>query len=166
MDQVVIVGGGPVGLGLAVELGQRGVGCVVVERYVTPLPIPRGQNLTQRTMEHFWFWGAEDALRAARTVPKEYGIGGLTAYGTLLSDYHYDWMQRELVRPFYLTDNERLPQYATEAVLRARVAELASVRVVYGWGAEGVVQGGDGVRVEIAERGGVEIGSLKGCGSG
>jgi 2-polyprenyl-6-methoxyphenol hydroxylase-like FAD-dependent oxidoreductase len=104
--QVVIVGGGPVGMGLAIELGQRGIHCVVVERYTSPQPIPKGQNLTQRTMEHFYFWGAEKALRAARTIPREYGIGGLTAYGTLLGNYTYDWLQRELVRPFYFTDNE------------------------------------------------------------
>ena len=66
-------------------------------------------------------------MRAARTIPREYGIGGLTAYGTLLGDYSYDWLQRDLVRPFYFTDNERLPQYAMEAALRRRVAELASV---------------------------------------
>ena len=100
----------------------------MVERYAEPQPIPKGQNLTQRTMEHFHFWGVEKAVRAARTIPPEYGIGGLTAYGTLLGDYSYDWMQRELVRPFYFTDNERLPQYATEAALRRRAAELASVR--------------------------------------
>ena len=76
---VVIVGGGPVGMGLAIELGQRGVPVTVIERYETPQPIPKGQNLTQRTMEHFHFWGAEPELRAARTVPPEYGIGGLTA---------------------------------------------------------------------------------------
>ena len=63
---VLIVGGGPVGMGLAIELGQRGVRCIVVERYPTPQPIPKGQNLTQRTMEHFQSWGAEAALRAAR----------------------------------------------------------------------------------------------------
>jgi flavin-dependent dehydrogenase len=53
--QVIIVGGGPVGMGLAIELGQRGIHCVVIERYTSPQPIPKGQNLTQRTMEHFYF---------------------------------------------------------------------------------------------------------------
>lgn len=67
--QVAIVGGGPVGMGLAIELGQRGIRCTLVERYPEPQPIPKGQNLTQRTMEHFHFWGAEQALRAARTIP-------------------------------------------------------------------------------------------------
>jgi hypothetical protein len=95
--QVITVGGGPVGLGLPIELGQRGVGVCLVERYDQAQPIPKGQNLTQRRMEHFVHWGCEAALRAARTVPKSYGIGGLTAYGTLLGDYRYDWLQRELV---------------------------------------------------------------------
>jgi 2-polyprenyl-6-methoxyphenol hydroxylase-like FAD-dependent oxidoreductase len=152
--EVAIVGGGPVGLGLAISLGQRGIRCVLVERSTRPAPIPKGQNLTQRTMEHFHFWGVEAALRAARTIPPEYGIGGMTAYGTLLGEYHYDWLQRELVRPFYFTDNERLPQYVTEAVLRARLAELPAVETVYGWTAEALRQDADGATLELAERDG------------
>ena len=152
VTQVVIVGGGPVGMGLAIELGQRGIAAVLVERHAQPQPIPKGQNLTQRTMEHLHFWGAEDAVRAARTIPREYGIGGLTAYGTLLGPYSYDWMQREIVRPFYFTDNERLPQYATETALRRRVAELACVETLYGWSAEEIRQDIGGVEVVIAER--------------
>ncbi len=81
---VVIVGGGPVGVGLAIDLGLRGIRSILVERHENPQPIPKGQNLTQRTMEHFHFWGADQALRAARTIPPEYGIGGRTAYGRLL----------------------------------------------------------------------------------
>jgi 4-hydroxyisophthalate hydroxylase len=142
--EVLIVGGGPVGMGLAIELGQRGVRCLVAERYVKPQPIPKGQNLTQRTMEHIHFWGAEKALRAARTIPPEYGIGGLTAYGTLLSPHVHDWLQRDLVKPFYYTANERLPQYATEAVLRERVAQLPSV--------EGIEPDDNGVTATIVAR--------------
>lgn len=149
--KVVIVGGGPVGTGLAIHLGQRGIRSVVVERHAQPQQVPKGQNLTQRTMEHFHFWGAEKALRAARTIPPEYGIGGLTAYRTLLGRYHYSWLQRELVREFYFTDNERLPQYQTEAVLRARVAELPAVETMYGWSAERVLGGDAGVEVEIEQ---------------
>jgi 2-polyprenyl-6-methoxyphenol hydroxylase-like FAD-dependent oxidoreductase len=141
-------------MGLAIELGQRGVDTIVVERYAEPQPIPKGQNLTQRTMEHFHVWGVEAAVRAARTIPPEYGIGGLTAYGTLLSPYSYDWLPRGLVRPFYFTDNERLPQYATEAVLRRRVAELTCVHTLYGWNAEDIREDDGGVDVSISERAG------------
>ncbi len=149
--QVIIVGGGPVGMGLAIELGQRNIRCIVIERHVHPQPIPKGQNLTQRTMEHFHFWGVEKDVRAARTIPREYGIGGLTAYGTLLGDYSYDWLQRELVRPFYFTDNERLPQYAMEAALRRRAGDLASVQTLYGWSAEDVSQDDHGASVVITD---------------
>ena len=61
----------------------------------------------------FWFF-------VFRGMAERGGIGGLTAYRTLLGPYSYDWMPREVVRPFYFTDNERLPQYATEAALRRR----------------------------------------------
>lgn len=73
-------------MGLTIGLGPRGIECVVVERYPEPQPILNGQNLTQRTMEHFHAWGAEPELRAARTIPKDYGIGGVTTYGTLLGE--------------------------------------------------------------------------------
>ena len=64
--EVIIAGGGPVGMALAVELGRRGVSAAVVERHLLPQRIPKGQGLTQRTMEHFYFWGIDQELRAAR----------------------------------------------------------------------------------------------------
>jgi 2-polyprenyl-6-methoxyphenol hydroxylase-like FAD-dependent oxidoreductase len=105
-------------------------------------------------MEHMAHWGVEAALREARTIPSSHGIGGLTAYGTLLGEYHYDWLQRDLVRDHYATANERVPQYQTEAVLRRRVAELPSVETLFGWQAEEVVQDSDGVSVATVERNG------------
>ncbi|MDH7794861.1 MULTISPECIES: FAD-dependent monooxygenase [unclassified Beijerinckia] len=147
--QIIIVGGGPVGVGLATEFGQRGVSCLLVEPRTTLSKVPKGQNLTQRTLEHFATWGLEKELRAARLMPKGYPIGELTAYGNLTSDYWHAPAGRELVRAFYAQDNERLPQYQMEAVLRKNVVTLASVDTLFGWEAGPVVQDANGVRVEI-----------------
>ena len=67
--QVVIVGGGPVGVALAVDLGLRGISVGLAESRTALQQIPKGQNLTQRTLEHFWFWGIDKELRAARVMP-------------------------------------------------------------------------------------------------
>jgi 2-polyprenyl-6-methoxyphenol hydroxylase-like FAD-dependent oxidoreductase len=138
--EVAIIGGGPVGLGLAAELGLRGISCAVVERQAEMHRVPKGQNLTQRTLEHFHFWGAEAALRSACPIPSEVGIGGLTAYGALNSEHVFDWLQRDWVGAYYFTANARAPQYVTETVLRRRVAELPTVRTLFGWSAEHVGQ--------------------------
>ena len=150
--QVIIVGGGPVGVGLAIELGLRNISVAVVERYLTPQRIPKGQNLTQRTLEHFYFWGIEDELRAARAMPRDYPIGGVTVYDNLMGEYWYTWFRRELVRPYYFTDNERLPQYETENVLRTKVAALPSVDCYYGWSGETIAQDDTGVSVTITAK--------------
>jgi flavin-dependent dehydrogenase len=86
---VVIVGGGPVGLGLAVTLGQAGISCVPVERQLEPSPIPRGQNLSARSLEHFYYWDCARELRAARLLPPGFPVGGITAYRSLASEYWY-----------------------------------------------------------------------------
>ena len=148
---VIVVGGGPVGLGLAIDLGQRGMNVLVVERNAEPQRIPKGQNLTQRTMEHFQAWGCEKELRAARIIPADHAIGGMTSYRTLLSGYHYDWHKRASVRPYYYTDNERLPQYETEAVLRARAEDLDAVTLLYAWTFSALEQDPDGVTVDIRQ---------------
>ena len=152
--QVVIVGGGPVGVALAVELGLRGVSCALVERRLEPQRIPKGQNLSQRTLEHFYCWGIVDELRAARIMPPGYPISGITAYGNLMSEYWYAPPQREIVRSYYFQAIDRLPQYQMEKVLRTKMATLPDVESRFGWTAERVEQDDSGVRVTIAEHGG------------
>ena len=152
--QVVIVGGGPVGVALAVELGLRGVSCALVERHREPQRIPKGQNLTPRTLEHFYSWGLADALRAERILPPGYPISGITAYGSLMSEYWFAPPQREIIRKYYFQDVERLPQYLTEKVLRAKMRTLAEVESRFGWSVQGIEQDADRVRVTIVEQGG------------
>ena len=144
------------GVALAVELGQRGIDCALVERRLEPQRIPKGQNLTQRSVEHFYFWGVGEELRAARLLPPDFPMSGIVAYRDLNSEYWYAPPLREIVNSYYFQNNERLPQYQSENVLRARMAQLASVEARFGWVAETIEQDANGVRVAIAEDGGAE----------
>ena len=148
---VIVVGGGPVGLGLAATLGKAGIPCVVVERRTEPAAIPKGQNLTARSLEHFYYWDCADELRAASLLPKGFPIGGITAYESLAGEYWYAPAGRESVADFYFQANERLPQYLTESVLRTRVRALDPVVALFGWSAASISQDGDGVRVTALE---------------
>lgn len=138
-------------MALAVDLGLRGITCAVVERHRTPQRIPKGQSLTQRTLEHFYFWGIEDQLRAARVLPPGYPIGSITAYGSLMGEYWFGPDTRARVSNMYFTNNERLPQYLTEAVLRTRAAELPHVETLFGRTATTVEQDDQGVRVTVRQ---------------
>ena len=93
--QVVIVGGGPVGVALAVQLGMRGISCALVETRTELGRIPKGQNLTHRTLEHFYFMGIVDELRAARFLPPGFAIGEITSYRDLNSPYWHAPAGRE-----------------------------------------------------------------------
>ena len=127
-SEIIIAGGGPVGVGLAIDLAQRGHDVLVVEKYSRPQLVPKGQNLTSRTMEHLAAWGADQIARSKRPTSRSTGNGGLNCYKTLLSGYHYGWLNRESVRSFYYEDVERLPQYLTEDALRERASELPNIR--------------------------------------
>lgn len=155
--EVLIVGGGPVGVGLAVELGRRNVRCAVIERRTHLSGIPKGQGLSQRTMEHFYFWGVEDAVRAARVMPRDHAIGQVTVYGNLMGEFWSASPARELVQSFYFRPNERLPQYRTEEVLRLRMADFDHVDFHEGWEAVGLEQEDEGVRVAIERHGQREL---------
>ena len=154
--QVVIVGGGPVGVALAVELGLRGISCALIERRLTPQRVPKGQGLTQRSMEHFYAWGVADKVRAVRLLPPDFPTRGVTAYRDLMSEYWYAPEVREVVDRYYSQELERLPQYLTEEVLRARMAELPTVESAFGWTGQAIEQDAQGARVTIAKEGGTE----------
>jgi 2-polyprenyl-6-methoxyphenol hydroxylase-like FAD-dependent oxidoreductase len=167
---VIIVGGGPVGVALALDLGLRNVSSVIVESRATLGNIPKGQGLTQRTLEHFYFWGLDKELRAVRTLPPGYPIGEITAYGSLTSKYWHAPAGREVVGEFFFQKQERLPQYRMESVLRRKLATLNIVTLRVGVTATAVAQSTEGVCVtitnEIGESEKLEADYLVGCDGG
>jgi 4-hydroxyisophthalate hydroxylase len=151
--QVIIAGGGPVGVGLALQLERHGVSCAVVDRRVDLGKIPKGQNLTQRSFEHFWSWGLADSVRAAGVIPPDYPTGAVTVHGDLLGEHWLAPPYREVMNEYYFQENGRLPQYRLEAVLRRRLAEIESVDTYIGWNAVEVQTDQDGVSLAIEKDG-------------
>ena len=148
------------GTGLAIDLALHGLSVVIVERREQIQRIPKGQNLTPRTGEHFRRWGVTDAIRAASPIPRSYGSGGIATYGTFLSDYHHEWFNRAKIVDYYAATNERLPQYETEAVLRARARDFANITLLTGCSFDSLRQGHSGVEVNIICSEGAETRTL------
>ena len=63
--QVLIVGAGPVGLTLAIDLGKRGVQCMLVEEKDAPQFLPKMERANARTMEMYRRIGLADPIRKA-----------------------------------------------------------------------------------------------------
>ena len=70
--QVLVVGAGPVGLSLAIELGLRGIAVTLVEQRSRTGAQPRAKTTNVRSMQHMRRWGVADALRAAAPLPYDY----------------------------------------------------------------------------------------------
>jgi 2-polyprenyl-6-methoxyphenol hydroxylase-like FAD-dependent oxidoreductase len=62
---VLIVGAGPTGLTLAIDLGRRGVRCTIIERKEAPAFLPKMERANARTMEIYRRMGLADRIRAA-----------------------------------------------------------------------------------------------------
>ena len=149
--QVVIVGGGPVGVALAVDLGLKGIDCALIESRTALQQIPKGQNLMPRTLEHFYFWGVADDIRTARVMPPGFPVQEITAYDNMMSPYWQAPEGRETVRSYYYQAGDRLPQYRTEMVLRNKLKSLPKIDNRFGWTATAVEQDTAGVRVAVSQ---------------
>ncbi|MEH1015925.1 FAD-dependent monooxygenase [Micromonospora sp. CPCC 206060] len=68
---MLVVGGGPVGLSLAIRLAQLGVPATLVERHPDTAAFPKGRALSIRTMEIYRSWGLEAEITAAG-LPREH----------------------------------------------------------------------------------------------
>ncbi|MEV6235223.1 FAD-dependent monooxygenase [Lentzea sp. NPDC051838] len=60
---VLVVGGGPIGMAMALELRYRGVSCVLVEEGDGAVGHPKVSSIGPRSMEFFRRWGIADRVR-------------------------------------------------------------------------------------------------------
>ncbi|MEV5593119.1 FAD-dependent monooxygenase [Streptomyces sp. NPDC052496] len=138
--RVLVVGGGPTGLTLGIELARRGVAVRVVDKATAYFDGSRGDGLQPRTLEVFDDLGVLDAVRAAGAPP-----GPLRVHvdGRYVGEH---WMAelREPQPGVPYPNGWVLGQSQTEEILRARLLEFG-VRVELGTALVGLEQDADGV---------------------
>ena len=152
---VLIVGGGPVGLLLAGELQRRGIGHLIIDERAQPDYYCKALGVTPRTLEVWDQIGVlEDALRAGLFTDGITGAVNGQETGTeraTLGDMPYGFLM--------------LAQYDTERILRAHLLRHGG-GVRQGTKLIGFTQRGDGVRAELATPDGhaiVESRYIVGC---
>jgi 2-polyprenyl-6-methoxyphenol hydroxylase-like FAD-dependent oxidoreductase len=144
---VLIVGGGPVGLALAADLGWRGAPCIVVEQGEGPADHPRATAINARSMEFVRRWGVAEAVRKA-SAPEDFPHTAL--YCTTLSGFEI----ARIDRPHHggrgptTTSPERAQrcnQIWLDPILRDLATSFASVDLRYRWRFEELIQTDDRV---------------------
>ena len=148
--EVAIVGGGPVGLVLAIELGRRGVRTVLFNDRRATSPYAQANATQARTMEHFRRLGFADRIRALG-LPPDYAtdIAYFTRYAgwelarfslpssrdarALVRSLGGSWSAAELPH--------RCSQMYVERVLFEEASRLPSVDLRFGWRVEGFSEG-------------------------
>ena len=177
--QVLIVGGGPVGLTLAIDLGVRGVRCTLIEQKEAPQFLPKMERCNARTMEIFRRMGIADKVRAAGLrddIPMDVFIVLSLAEPPLL---HLPYPSVERARAeiracgdgsMPLEPYQLISQYTLEPLLKSIAEGLPSVTVRYGCRLESFTQDESGVtaRVKHANGTGGAIGAsyMVGCDGG
>ena len=159
--QVLIVGAGPTGLTLAIELARRGITFRLIEATDGPFAGSRGKGLQPRTLEVFDDLGVIDAVLAAGAPyprlrihggPFSWRAGSLGTSKPATDDVPYPnlWM---------------VPQSRTEAILRERLRALGA-DVEFGVALDAFTQENDCVRVTLSTGETLRAAYLVGCDGG
>jgi 2-polyprenyl-6-methoxyphenol hydroxylase-like FAD-dependent oxidoreductase len=128
---VLIVGAGPVGLALALELGWRGVRCLVVEQGDGNVEHPKVMGIGMRTMEYCRHWGVADAVRDKgypRDHPRdEFYCTAMT--GHMLAHQPYPPLSETSPPPGVADTYQICPQTVFDPILLARANSFPSVTI-------------------------------------
>ncbi len=154
---VLIVGAGPAGLATALDLGWRGISCLVMDRESDQAAAinvhPRAAAVTPRTMEFCRRWGVAEAVRATG-FPRDYTpnvVYCTTLTGHTLFTQRFESMAQRKPLVQSPEARERCPQIWFDPVLEARLKDFPAVTVSRSWQLDSFVDEGHQVRAQITD---------------
>ena len=159
--EVLIIGGGPVGMSLAADLNYRGVKCILVEKKIGTTRIPKATLVNVRSMEHFRRLEIAKLLKEKTTFPGDVPVylvmgTGVLKHKQITSFCYGSWGEafdgRLKSFPYYnLGCSAELsimcPQLILEPILKEHLDSAPNVTNYWGWSLVGLQQdvGGDGM---------------------
>ena len=157
---VLIVGGGPVGVSLAMELGWRNIPSLLVNERPSTSTHPKGSTINSRSLEHMRRMGCAAKIRAAG-LPDDHPTD--SCYVTRLAEWELGriimpssrektgnpgpWGATELTpEPIH-----RCNQFYFEAIMRSHADDFEHTDMRYAWRLLSFEDEGDHVRAEIED---------------
>jgi 2-polyprenyl-6-methoxyphenol hydroxylase-like FAD-dependent oxidoreductase len=150
---VAIVGGGPVGLAMAIELGVRGLNCVVIEQGDGRVGNAKFVDINMRTMEFCRRWGIADEIRDRGFNP-DYPqdlIYVTTLTGYLLGRQPFPAFAQFRTPPTTPERIARCPQTIFDPILKRTAEALPPVRFRYRTRCESLTQDATGATLQLAD---------------
>lgn len=152
--KVLIAGAGPVGLALAIELGLRGIDCIVAERGDGVLRVPRMSGVSSRCMEFCRRWGIAEKVRYAvwsRTHPADF-VYVSTMVGEELARFSIpSYGEQEGKLDYSPEGAATCPQIFFDPILAETAKSVPGVSVRYGTKLESFEQDETGVRARLVD---------------
>lgn len=161
--KVLIIGAGPVGLALAIELGHRQIPCLIIERNERVGYAPRAKTTNARTREHFRRWGIAQELRKASPLGMDYPSNVI--FCTRLSGHELMRFENAFYcapgrNPLYSEHSQWVPQYTVEEVMRKHVQNFPYVKVLFNTELLSTTQDDHGVTATFKNRKSNEVVSI------
>jgi len=144
---VLIVGAGPVGLGMAIELGSRNIKTLVVDEGDGRVAHPRTGLIIVRTMELARKWGIAERIRNAG-FPPDYELSMVfctSLNGHLIAKEPYPSMRESPTPPETPEKKQRCPQSWMQPILADAARTYACNDIRYGHRFNRFVQHDDSV---------------------
>lgn len=150
---ILVVGGGPIGLALALDLGWRGIKATLVEQSDGSIHHPRMGVMNVRTMEFCRRWGIVDRIHNG-DFPSDYGLSitfCTALFGHLLAREEFPCM-RDTVPPKESPERrQRGSQLWFDPLLARRVGEFPSIDLRWGLRVDEVAQTRQGTSAKITD---------------